>query len=165
MNVLWHGPGPIGICVFGFPALCNSLRNRVFGLTGRVTAARARRINRNFASVSRVVLDPRYRGAGIAAAFLRRACELTPWPWLELVSEMANLVPFCESAGFVRLGLTARKPKKLRSEGGRRSSERGRRRGYWGRSNWTDATFAQYLRRTRFSRPGYYLFDNRRPSR
>jgi len=165
VNVLWHGPEPIGICVFGFPALCSSLRNGVFGLTGRLTAARARRINRNFASVSRVVLAPRYRGAGIAAAFLRRACELTPWPWIELVSEMANLVPFCQAAGFVRLGLFPGKLKNMRCGCGRPSSERGPGRGCWGKSNWTDATFAEYLRRSRFSRPGYYLFDNRRPSR
>jgi len=34
-------------------------------------------------------------------------------------------------------------------------------RGHYGRSNWSDAAYAAYLRRSRFSKPAYFLFDNR----
>jgi len=156
--VLWHDADPIGICVFGFGPLSSSARNRLFGLTGKLTRRRAKWINRTFASVMRIVLDPRYRGAGIASAFLRRCCELATWPWIELVSEMANLVPFCEAAGFKRVGL---------------SGDKGRTRppqycpgtgsaGPYGKSGWTAEGFRAYYERARFSRPAYYIFDNRK---
>ena len=151
--LLWHGPEPVGLCIFGFGALSNAARNRAFGLPGKLTGALARRINRDFASVTRLVLDPRYRGAGLASLFLRRCCERVEWPWIELVSEMATVVPFAESAGFRRLGHT----------GGRRAPAHPRPdEGPWGRSAWTDAARRRYRSRTRHSRPAYYVYDNRR---
>ena len=37
---------------------------------------------------------------GWASSWLWRRA---PWPWIELISEMADLVPFCEAAGFRRV--------------------------------------------------------------
>ncbi len=176
--LLWHDDQPVGICVFGYGPLASSARNRVFGLRGRgLSRHLARRINRDFASVVRLVIDPRYRGAGIAAAFLRRCCELTDWPWIELISQMADLVPFCEAAGFRRVdddGHRDTETQRIDSERGQKrngvaraqactTNSLGRRpnRGHYGRSNWTDAAYAAYLRRSRFSKPAYFLFDNR----
>ena len=161
MYVLWHDAEPIGICVLGFGPLASSARNRFFGIRGPMTPHLARKLNSNFACVSRLVLDPRYRGAGIASAFLRRCCELSPWPWIELVSEMAELVPFCQAAGFKRIGPTASKTAAMsRSACGRGSLDP--TAGPWGASNWTQKTFRNYLTRVRFSRPTYFLYDNRR---
>lgn len=154
VRLLWHVDEAIGICIFGFGPLSSSVRNRTFGITGPLTSLGARRINRNFVTVSRLVLDPRYRGASIASAFLRRCCLLSPWPWIELVSEMASLVPFCQAAGFKRISRTSPKAQHLSCGGSRRTA--------WGKSGWTDAGFGDYVRRVRFSRPAYYLFDNRR---
>jgi len=179
--LLWHDDQPVGICIFGYGPLSSSARNRVFGLRGRgLSRHLARRINRDFASVVRLVIDPRYRGAGIAAAFLRRCCKLTDWPWIELISQMADLVPFCEAAGFRRVddrdnggrrgAETQRKDKDRRETASGAASTRtpgasclGRQpnRGHYGRSNWTDAAYTAYLRRSRFSKPAYFLFDNR----
>jgi len=172
--LLWHDAEPIGICVFGFGPLCSSVRNRLFHLTGRLTRRRAQWINRTLASVVRIVLDPRYRGAGIASAFLRRCCRLVPWPWIELVSEMADLVPFCQAAGFKRIGVSRDKEKRGRSSFSPRSQTSGREaavgkkelrplfsRGPYGKSGWTDEGFRAYYKRARFSRPAYYIFDNR----
>ncbi|MCD6364566.1 MAG: hypothetical protein J7M14_01695 [Planctomycetes bacterium] len=152
--MLWHDEEPIGICVFTFGPLASRERNRLFGISGPLTASRARRINRNFASVGRLVLDPRYRGAGIAAAFLRRCCELTDWPWIELVSEMAHLVPFHEAAGFRTIAKTPPKPSTATPADAGRSP--------WGKSGWTPQAFEKYSRRVRFSRPVYCIYDNRR---
>ncbi len=151
VNMLFRGAEPVGICVFGYGPLSSAMRNRVFGLEGKLTSARARRINRNFASVVRLVIDPRYRGAGLAAGFLRRVCELSPWPWIELISEMADLVPFCQAAGFTRMGLSRDKTLKSGDEPG----------SHYGKSNWTEATHRDYTRKARYSRPAYFLFDNR----
>jgi ABC-type lipoprotein export system ATPase subunit len=153
VNLLFHGRQKVGICVFGFGPLASAHRNRLFGLKGKISSERARVINRNFACVSRLVLDPRYRGAGIGGWFLRRACEAAPWPWIELISEMANLVPFYEAAGFVQAGRSERKTQT--------KSRQGTGRTFWGKSNWTDATYAKYKKRTRYSRPAYCIRDNR----
>ena len=153
VNLLWHGAEPIGICVFGCGPLSSSVRNRLFGLRGKMTRQWGKWINRTFTSVARLVLDPRYRGAGIAAAFLRRACRLAPWPWIELVSEMADLVGFCESAGFRRVGRCLDKSRTSASSAK-----------CYGKSGWTDKGLRAYDRRARFSRPVYYIFDNRRGS-
>ena len=156
--LLWHGQVPIGICIFGFGPLSSGPRNRLFGIRQRLTKPLARWINDNFAAVVRLVLVPRYRGAGIAAAFLRRCCELSSWPWIELSSEMAALVPFCEAAGFRPAGKGLDKSRRSgRLTGPPRKSE-----SPYGKSAWTEQTFRAYWRRVRFSRPAYYIFDNRR---
>jgi ABC-type lipoprotein export system ATPase subunit len=153
VNLLMHGDRKVGICIFGFGPLASAQRNRLFGLGGKMTSARAKLINNNFATVSRLVMDSRYRGAGIGGWFLRTACEGAPWPWIELISEMANLVPFYQAAGFVQTGRSDRKPFG--------KSKPGPRRTCWGKSNWTDATYAKYKKRTRHSRPAYCIRDNR----
>ena len=155
--VLWHGGEPVGICIFGLGPLASAARNRVFGLTGQVTRARARQINRNFACVSRLVLDPRYRGAGLAGAFLGRCCEMVRWPWIEMVSEMGALVPFGRRAGFRRIATAG----KACSDVTRPRRRREKSATAWGKSGWTQEGFAAYARRCRFSRPAYFLRDNR----
>ncbi len=159
--VLWLGDDPVGICVFGFGPLSSSGRNRMFGFSGKLTKARADSINRNFASVSRLVVDPRFRGAGIASTFLRRCCELTDWPWIELVSEMADIVPFYRSAGFRKVGSGEDRVCDIDRVAGRRSGRGPRDAGHWGKSGWTEDGFDNYKRRSRFSRPVYLIRDNR----
>jgi ABC-type lipoprotein export system ATPase subunit len=153
VNLLYHGEEKVGICIFGFGPLASAQRNRLFGLGGKMSSTKAGVINRNFACVSRLVLDPRYRGAGIGGWFLRIACEAAPWPWIELISEMSNLVPFYKTAGFVMVGRTGPK-RPFASKGGPGRS-------CWGKSNWTDATYAKYKKSTRHSRPAYCIRDNR----
>ena len=107
------------------------------------------------------MLDPRYRGASLASAFLRRCCDLASWPWIELVSEMADLVPFCEAAGFQRV---ARARDKSRTPAAKFRAAR-TSAGCYGKSGWTDEGRRAYYKRARFSRPVYFLFDNRRGGR
>ena len=147
--LLWHGDEPIGICMVGPAALNSSARNAAFGLRGLRGPGKARLINDQFASVSRLVLDPRYRGAGIGALFLRRVAETTDKPWVELASEMANLVPFAEAAGFRRMGI------------GRDKLDSGDARCWYGPKKDRQRSWPGFLRRVRFSRPGYFVFDNR----
>jgi len=94
--------------------------------------------------LSRVVLHPTYRGAGIAAAFVRRACETCPIPWIETLTAMGRANPFFERAGFTRVGVI-RKSKTT---------------GYGAYTR--NRVSAETLAKSRFSEPVYYVFDNRK---
>jgi ABC-type ATPase with predicted acetyltransferase domain len=100
-------------------------------------------MNRQLWVLARVVLHPTYRGAGIAAAFVRRACETCPVPWIETLTAMGQVNPFFERAGFRRVGII-------------RKSKRGSGRGVYG-----GRLSAESAAKSRFSEPVYYVFDNR----
>jgi len=93
--------------------------------------------------LQRVVLHPTYRGAGIAAEFVRRACELCPVDWIETLSAMGHANPFFERAGFVRVGVTRKS---------------GRQNGAYAGGRVT----AETEEKSRHSDPVYYVFDNRK---
>ena len=146
--LLWHKREPVGICVFAAPAASLSARTRFFGLQDPRSSVALSALNQQLWLLQRVVLHPTYRGAGIAAAFVRRACELCPVDWIETLSAMGQTNPFFERAGFVRVGTI-----------GRARSARG------GLAQFAGAT-AKVSKQTRakshFSDPVYYVFDNRR---
>lgn len=147
--MLWHGERPVGVCVFSTPAASLSLRSRYFGLTNPRSEPALDALNRQVWLLSRVVLDPAYRGAGVAAAFVRRACETCPVDWVETLSAMGHANPFFERAGFVRVGVV-RKP-----AGGSARSASGP---YGGRGKRLSA---ETLAKGRHSEPVYYVRDNR----
>jgi ABC-type ATPase with predicted acetyltransferase domain len=141
--LLWHGDRPIGIVVFSSPAASLSLRSQFFGLRNPRSAAALHALNSQLWLLQRVVLHPTYRGAGIAAAFVRRACELCPVPWIETLSAMGQANPFFERAGFVRVGVVK---KSGRANGAYGSNKR-----------LSDET----MKKSEFSNPVYYVRDNR----
>lgn len=140
MILLWHGEVPVGVCVFGTGAASLTLRSKFFGLTNPRSALGLRSLNERLWVLQRVVLHPTYRGAGIAAGFVRRACELCPVDWVETLTAMGRANPFFERAGFVRVGVIDKRV----GTGGAYTT---RRRG---------ATAH------RFSEPVYYVRDNRK---
>lgn len=160
--VLWHKEEPIAICMFGFPALQCAQRNRHFEITTKkypTYKARMRMLNRNFRTIHRIVIDPRYRGAGIAGDFLRACCALMPQPWIELVSVMAGVVPFAERAGFRFVGFSNSK-----LSGGAVSiekwhSDKARRRNKNTGKNQERRAESKPV--TTSQRPAYFLLDNR----
>ena len=140
--LLWHGEEPVGICVFATPAASLSLRSRYFGLTDPRSPVALAALNEHLWLLQRVVLHPTYRGAGIASAFVRRACEGCPVDWVETLSAMGRANPFFERAGFVKVGTIVRTGK---------AGQFGPRGGI----------AAETARKSRFSDPVYYVFDNR----
>jgi GNAT superfamily N-acetyltransferase len=144
--LLWHGIEPIGICVFAAPAASLTLRSRYFGLVKPRSSLAMTAMNRQLWVLARVVLHPAYRGAGIAAAFVRRACQTCPIPWIETLTAMGHANPFFERAGFTRVGVIRKSPRRRNVSGG----------GAYG-GPVTAATAAQ----SRWSEPVYYVFDNR----
>jgi hypothetical protein len=143
--LLRHGTEAVGICVFAPPAAALAPRSRYFGLSGSRTRLALDALNEQLWVLSRVVLHPTYRGAGIAADFVRRACRSCPVPWIETLSAMGHANPVFERAGFVRAGV-------IRKRGTTRSG------GQFGRRALCPSPVAD---RTRFSEPVYYVLDNR----
>ena len=151
MTVLWHGENPIGICVFTAPSLSLAGRTHFFGLSGARTRVRMQALNAQLALLSRVVLHPTYRGAGIAVPFVRASCQSCPWPWIETLAEMGHLNPFFERAGFVRVGVF-----------GRKGTSREAHSAIYGGSRGNQRLLSQDSHeKSRYARPIYYVFDNR----
>src|SRR5262249_22184985 len=117
VTLLWCKAEPVGACVFGTPAASLSLRSRFFGLSNPRSGLALAALNEQLWLLQRVVLHPTYRGAGFAAAFVRRACELCPVDWVETLTAMGHANPFFERAGFVRVGVI-RKASPGREPGG-----------------------------------------------
>jgi len=148
--VLTHGPAPIGICVFTAPAAALAARSRYFGLKSPRSRIALQALNGQLWLLSRVVIHPTYRGAGIAAGFVRRACETCPVPWIETLTAMGHANPVFERAGFVRVAIVG----KPRDE-----------RGYGGQFGPTGKCDSETRRKSRWSEPVYYVFDNRASAR
>lgn len=140
--LLWHGDEPIGVCVFASPAASLTLRTRYFNLADPRSEVGLRALNEKLWLLQRVVLHPTYRGAGVAAAFVRRACELCPADWVETLTAMGRVNPFFERAGFVRVGTIRKRDGKT----GGAFTRRGKAK---------PDTHP-------FSEPAYYVRDNRR---
>jgi hypothetical protein len=111
-------------------------------------------LNRQLVMLSRVVLHPTYRGAGLAAAFVRAACRASRWPWIETLAEMGHLHPFFEHAGFVRVGVS----RKSSTTHAGHSAIWGARRDRQGRQRLVSQ---ETYEKSRYSEPVYYIFDNR----
>jgi energy-coupling factor transporter ATP-binding protein EcfA2/GNAT superfamily N-acetyltransferase len=147
--LLWHRTEPVGVCVFGTPAASLTLRSRYFGLHRPRSRLALAALNDRFWLLQRVVLHPTYRGAGLAAAFVRRACELCPVDWIETLSAMGQANPFFERAGFTRVGTV------------RKTGRTGRVRGHGAYAARHARLSAESALKSRFSEPVYYVFDNR----
>jgi GNAT superfamily N-acetyltransferase len=142
--VLRHGSESIGIVVFTAPAASLRLRSQYFGLHQPRQRTALQALNDQLWLLARVVLHPTYRGAGLAADVVRRACRTCPVPWIETLSAMGHANPFFERAGFVRVGVC---PRGTGTYGGQ----------YGSRGRCSAATAAK----SRYSAPVYYVFDNR----
>ena len=151
--LLWHDREPVGICVFGTPAASLSLRSKFFGLKNPRSGVALTALNEQLWLLQRVVLHPTYRGAGVAAEFVRRACELCPVGWIETLSAMGQANPFFERAGFVRVGVVKKT--------GRLTSSARQGGAYGGKGTRLSA---ETQTKSRFSDPVYYVFDNRNRS-
>ena len=153
--MLWHNSEPIGICIFVSPAISLRHRNRFFGLSGRWSRTTMRTLNRQLVTLSRVVMHPTYRGAGLSALFIRRSCELCSWPWIETLAQMGHMNPFFEKAGFLRVGVTRHASHSIEGHSaiyGNRSGRHGKKR----------LVSKETHEKSRFAEPVYYIFDNRK---
>ncbi len=92
----------IGVIVYSMPAPCLELRNAATGgyftgLGGR--ANRLQMVNENIRCISRVIIEPRYRGLGLASRLVRETMLKLNVPIIEALAVMGRFNPFFEKAG------------------------------------------------------------------
>jgi hypothetical protein len=93
---------PIGIIVYTMPAMELAARNRAIPnlfKNCRTRKDRIKTINENIRTISRVIIDPRYRGLGLAARLVRETMPLLNVPIIEAVAAMGRFNPFFQKAG------------------------------------------------------------------
>ncbi|USN99696.1 MAG: ATP-binding cassette domain-containing protein [Phycisphaeraceae bacterium] len=99
-----------GVLVVTHPTLNGSWRESIWPgrYVGTDKARVARRINRELRRISRVVIDPRDRGRGIARRLVRAYLDDPDTPATEAVAAMGRLSPFGEAAGMTTYPLAPR---------------------------------------------------------
>jgi hypothetical protein len=102
--VLREGIGgePLGVVVYGYPALELALRNRV--TCGRFVG-RAKQLNRELRVLKRLVIHPDVRGCGLGHWLVRRTLDLVGVKFVECLAAMGLVNPVLEKAGMKRIGI------------------------------------------------------------
>lgn len=93
---------PVGVIVYTMPAIELAARNSAIGelfANCKNRKARMKMINENIRCISRVIIDPRYRGLGLAARLVRETMPLMQVPIVEALAAMGRFNPFFEKAG------------------------------------------------------------------
>ncbi|MDP6380090.1 MAG: ATP-binding cassette domain-containing protein, partial [Phycisphaerae bacterium] len=97
----------VGVIVYGFPQLSLSARNlatggryRTAGSVMRLSVGRL--LNREVRVISRVVINPNWRGLGLAVRLVRETLPLAGTPYVEALAVMGRVNPFFERAGMKR---------------------------------------------------------------
>ncbi|PCI10391.1 hypothetical protein COB72_03310 [bacterium] len=90
-----------GILVISMPTLNGSWRDRAwpgfFSADDKTT--NAKRINTNLRCISRVIVEPRSRGLGVASALVRHYLRNPQTPATESIAAMGSVCPFFERSG------------------------------------------------------------------
>jgi GNAT superfamily N-acetyltransferase len=92
---------PIGVITYSMPVLNCAARRSAIGdfLADTDKRIRLRRLNEFVRRISRVVIDPRYRGLGLAAWLVRRTMPQMEVPMIEATAVMGKMSGFFERAG------------------------------------------------------------------
>ncbi|HIJ72456.1 MAG TPA: hypothetical protein HPP87_14030 [Planctomycetes bacterium] len=91
----------VGVIVYTMPSMGCELRNIATGgmFEGLDRKSRLKMINRNIRCISRVIIEPRFRGLGLAKRLVAETMPLMNVPVIEAMAVMGNVHPFFERAG------------------------------------------------------------------
>jgi hypothetical protein len=94
-----------GVIVYTMPPLGLELRTAALpgmfdGLSRR---EKCRILNRDVRRIARVIIEPRYRGIGLAQRLVRESLPLAGVPVVEALAAMGEVNPFFEKAGMKRI--------------------------------------------------------------
>ncbi len=91
----------VGVLTLSLPTLNAAWRDLAW--PGRFStsdkALNARRLNEEIRCISRVIIVPDWRGAGLARRLVRWALDHSPTPGIEALAAMGSACPFFEAAG------------------------------------------------------------------
>lgn len=93
--------GIVGVIVYGAPSANLAARNRATGglFSGMDRSAAMSLLNERMVCIRRVIIDPRYRGLGLASYLVRQTLARTNSSLVEASSVMGRVHPFFERAG------------------------------------------------------------------
>lgn len=96
-------PSPVAVLVESLPALSCRLRDEALG--GRYghlrPKPRSALLNEELRCISRVIVDPRYRGLGLAVRLVRHALATATTRYTEALAVMGRVSPFFSRAGMM----------------------------------------------------------------
>jgi len=100
-SVAQSGGGIIGVIVYSMPSPALELRNVATAnlFSGFDRATQLALINKNIRCISRVVVEPRFRGLGLASRLVRETMPEMKVPIVEAMAVMGLVNPFFEKAG------------------------------------------------------------------
>ena len=92
---------PVGVLVVSMPVLNAPWRDAPWPgrFTGPDKRDNARRINRALRTISRVIIDPRWRGVGLAKSLVRAYLDAPLTEFTEAIAAMGPCCPFFGAAG------------------------------------------------------------------
>ncbi len=95
------GDGVVGVIVYSMPSIGSELRNVATGgiFSGFDLKTRINLINKNVVYITRVIIDPRFRGLGLASRLVRETMGQLGRPMVESAAVMGHVNPFFEKAG------------------------------------------------------------------
>lgn len=91
----------VGIIAYGPSSANLAIRNKATGgfFSGLPRAAGLERLNDHMRCLRRIIIDPRYRGLGLAARLVRDTLEQVGTPMIEAQSILGRFHPFFQRAG------------------------------------------------------------------
>ena len=95
----------IGVIVYTMPMTGLELRNIATGnmFSGFDRTTRLALVNKNIRCISRVIIEPRFRGLGLASRLVRETMPEMGVPIVEAMAVMGLINPFFEKAGMTPL--------------------------------------------------------------
>jgi GNAT superfamily N-acetyltransferase len=91
----------IGVIVYAMPQLALELRNIAMNnmFTGFDRSTGLALVNKNIRCIARVIIEPRFRGLGLASRLVRETMPQMQMPIIEALAVMGLVNPFFEKAG------------------------------------------------------------------
>lgn len=98
----------IGVAVLSWPVPMLKARNRHFAIIGY--GACLRFANRNVRTISRVIVHPQFRAAGIAQELVRQLIDRCPTRYIESSTSMGAYAGFLSRSGFTPISTPPDEP-------------------------------------------------------
>jgi ABC-type transport system involved in cytochrome c biogenesis ATPase subunit/GNAT superfamily N-acetyltransferase len=91
----------VGVIFYSWPPIATSGRRQAIG-----RALSLEELNKNLATISRVILHPSYRSLGLGVRLVNETLPLVGRPYVEAIAVMARYNPFFEKAGMRKILVT-----------------------------------------------------------
>jgi hypothetical protein len=94
----------VGVIVYSMPTAGAQMRNIATGgvFAGLDKGTQLKLINKNIRTISRVIIEPRFRSLGLAVRLVKETMPVMDVPFVEALAVMGRANPFFEKAGMTR---------------------------------------------------------------